>query len=39
MEKIGQPEEEANHFKDSVTAQDDYFVIENMKISFITVKS
>ena len=21
----GQPEEEANHFKDSVTAQDDYF--------------
>ena len=34
----GQPEE-ANHFKDSVTAQDDYFVIENMKISFITVKS
>ena len=24
---------------DSVTAQDDYFVIENMKISFITVKS
>lgn len=35
----GQPEEEANHFKDSVTAQDDYFVIENMKISFITVKS
>ena len=27
MEKsnAGQPEEEANHFKDSVTAQDDYF--------------
>ena len=35
----GQPEEEANHFKDSVTAQDDYFCdrnyddfVENLKV-------
>ena len=29
----GQTEEEANNFKDSITAQDDYFAIENIAIS------